>query len=310
MLWAPALVAACAAEPATSTQEAESLWHWPPDNCPEGCGDNAASVGDGLVFHRLDQRGEPNGVGLRLVGMRAAGMDWDVEVTGDRLSGVRPSARLSGGRLVGAELLLLDKDGVIHTVVIAGVRLIPYWVGGGETWTYRLMHRPVASPSDLQPLCTTRDEALQDDPGWEGMNATETVIFTGDHYDAIRKTVEPQPFGWFNIACAGSAMAKLHLLRHTEASSDPVHRTDFGERQSMFKMITADVCGTGRPFTSDGERLFYMDAHEWTRFDPANARSLEAIWNRHGAVCLDEPRRLAEEGPDLLQLISDECERA
>jgi hypothetical protein len=94
--------------------------------------------------------------------------------------------------------------------------------------------------------------------------------------------------GWINIACAGTALAKLFLVRHTEASQEV--RTTRAERQAMLKMFTADVCGDGTSFTVHGQPLFWADVKGITRFPDAPA-SIEAVWSAKGAVCLERPRR-------------------
>jgi hypothetical protein len=111
---------------------------------------------------------------------------------------------------------------------------------------------------------------------------------------------------WFNIACAGSALAKLHLLRHTDAGAVGSYTTTLDERRAMLKMYSADVCGRGESFTRPGEPLLLADNRGWYTFNPATASSWEAIWNAKGARCLDVPRRLAEE-PNVLVRIRAAC---
>ena len=106
--------------------------------------------------------------------------------------------------------------------------------------------------------------------------------------------------GWVNIACATTALAKLFLVRHTEASQ--TQTTTRAERQAMLKMFTADVCGDEHvSFTVHGQPLYWEDSKGITRFPPS-PRRLEAIWNENGAVCLDRPRR-----PDLADAIRNHC---
>jgi hypothetical protein len=127
-------------------------------------------------------------------------------------------------------------------------------------------------------------------------------IFDSDFYDLTSKTVTEKPptpdRGWFNLACAGTAMAKMHLLRHTGASASPlVPRTRLSDRQAMLKMLTADYCGTGLSFTENGTRLRYMDAKGLYTPTPGinlgglfDVSAVEGIWNEGGAICLNTPR--------------------
>lgn len=95
--------------------------------------------------------------------------------------------------------------------------------------------------------------------------------------------------GWINIACAGTALAKLHLTRHTQASQ--IIETTRSEPQSMLTMMfTAGVCGDGTSFSLHRQPLLWGDARGITRF-PSPPRSIEAIWNDTGAVCLDTSQK-------------------
>jgi ADYC domain len=165
-----------------------------------------------------------------------------------------------------------------------------YWATPPEVVrTYTLTYTSEAQP-EPQPLCTT--------------SVNEALLFAGDRYDAERKTVTATggaTAGWFNIACAGTALAKLHLTRHTEASQTVP--TTAAERQAMLKMFTADVCGDGTSFTVQGQPLLWADAKGLTAFASAPA-SLEAVWSDRGALCLDTPRR-----PELEAAIAAHCPR-
>jgi hypothetical protein len=155
--------------------------------------------------------------------------------------------------------------------------------------TYSLTYMSAAQMSP-QPLCTA------------GVN--EAILFSGERYDAVRKTVTatgPATDGWVNIACATTVLAKLLLERHTEASQDVPTTRD--ERQAMLKMFTADVCGDGTSFTVHGQPLFWADAKGITRLPNAPSR-LEAVWDESGAVCLEHARR-----PELLTAIETRCGR-
>jgi hypothetical protein len=148
------------------------------------------------------------------------------------------------------------------------------------------------------------------------------LIFTGDRYDADHETVklpnqpDDQDALWFNIACAGTAIAKMHLLRHTVAGSAPASPPSITQRQAVLKMLAADYCGTGMPlFTRNGHPLqysFYQPS--WVSAPPAlpqptlsNALSLDAIWNQDGAVCINTAR-LEDESPDIRVVVDHVCE--
>ena len=131
----------------------------------------------------------------------------------------------------------------------------------------------------------------------------EAITFEGDHYDAEHKQVwetEPKE-GWFNFACAGTAVAKMHMLRHTRAGSivpsGPAKATSLLQRTAMLKAITADYCGDGTAWTGDGTPLQWTDSGRWFPTPPLNLAAMEhlglieAVWGPDGALCLNTPRR-------------------
>jgi hypothetical protein len=245
----------------------------------------------GRAFHELNVKGLPNAAGFSIVGARRAENAYSLDIVGFALV-ARPRAprapALTGSELVGLELELRDAAGRRSAVQIAGIDETTYWAGPADTLpTYRLTFTSTTHAVP-QPLCTAGEN--------------EAFLFGGDRYDADRKTVTatgPATADWFNIACAGTALAKLHLTRHTEASQ--VVKTTAVERQAMLKMFTADICGDGTAFTVHGEPLLWADANQLTSFATRPA-SLEAVWTDRGAVCLDAPRR-----PELGAAIAARC---
>jgi len=145
-----------------------------------------------------------------------------------------------------------------------------------------------------------------DDDLWKTHHAS-AIVFEGDRYDADNKTVSEltdKEVGWFNLACAGTAPYKMHMLRHTKAGSITPDGTDrtttIPQRTAMLKAITADYCGDGRGWTGDGTKLYWTDARGWFQYPSANivaepdSKGIEAIWGPNGALCLNTPRRLPE----------------
>jgi hypothetical protein len=290
-------------------------------NCPDwGCPSNAASMGDRLVFHEVDScRQEANAAGIRMVGFDLGGTDMMLQVLGDEMFAIDTSttARYSGDQLVGGILKLHSTTtGEYFDVAITDRGETDFWVDPSRTvptytFKYRLGQRPPRYPElgdreGFAALCAGKHldpESQQTMP-----DEQLALVFGRDRYDARAKTVALTGGEcWINIACAGSAVAKMHLLRHTEAGSDANHITDVGQRQAMLKTITDDICGTGRSFTQDGEDVYYQDIRAWHPL-PSVLGKLEAVWDQNGAVCLDEPRR-AREDPDIRARISSECSR-
>jgi hypothetical protein len=264
--------------------------------CEEfGCGGNSPLV-DGPktnhgAFHELNLGGQPNTAGFAVVGIRMGSTPYAITVAGATVvARARKSnaTALTGAALVGLVLDLRDLTGSRYTLHISGAGTTRYWAGAPDSVpTYSLTYVS-ATHAEPKPLCTA------------GIN--EAILFAGDRYDATTKTVTATGSatkGWVNIACAGTALAKLHLTRHTEAGQ--VVQTTAAERQAMLKMFTADVCGDGTSFTVHGQPLLWSDAKGVTRF-AATPASREAVWNESGAVCLDTPRR-----PELAAAIAARC---
>lgn len=288
-------------------------------NCPDwGCLSNAASMGDRLPFHELDGCGKAtNDAGIRLAGFRLAGADLAVHVQGDELIVIDPqtAARFSGSQLVGGILKLESTaTGEHFDVAITDVGRTESWVAPfGRVPTYTFQYR-IGKPPPYYPGPEDRDgfaplcagNHLDPESRRRQVDRQLALVFGRDRYDARRKTVTVTANEcWFNIACAGSAVAKMHLLRHTDAGSDASHVTSVAQRQAMLKTITDDICGTGRSFTQDGEDVSYQDARGWHPL-PTALGAMEAVWDQDGAMCLDEARRAKEE-PGLRRLINLEC---
>ena len=183
---------------------------------------------------------------------------------------------------VGTTIELRDAGGARYDVLVSGHGRTRFWAGSDAPVTTHVLLWSGAAQARPQPLCAA--------------GANEAILFTGDRYDARRKTVTATGAaadGVLNIACAGSALAKLYLMRHTEASQEVA--TTRAERQAMLKMLTADVYGDGHSFTVANQPLHWSDAKRITRMG-ARTGEVEAVWNEHGALCLNVPRIAALEG--------------
>ena len=285
-----------------------------------GCASNAATMA-----HELDGSGqEPNDVGLKFVSFADVhGRALRIEVVADELVGlllVDSTMTLKGADLLGAIMTVKDKSGAPYYIRLDEVSSTRFWPEPAfeTTGTYVFMLKS-ADPKDQEwrNLCSDprpkgpRPPLWTHDLDWAWAGRPIAVVFSGDRYDNGSLTVSTSNVGkWFNIACAGSAVAKMHLLRYTTASHDATVTSDV-QRTAVLKMITDDICGTGHSFTVDGEDVFYLDwlgHHSYAYFDGRTRRSVEGIWTEDGAYCILEPRRQVED-PATLGAIYDECER-
>jgi hypothetical protein len=300
-LWLLSLVAVFGCDPMIDSSTVEAALGGTCSNWD--CG-NAPTLDDDVAVHELDASGaEANDVGARLVDVRsAAGVPLHLIVDGDR---VRARRRMPGdsypgtgplwtGSLVGM-VLTVSLHGELSHLVLDGIATVSSWGPQPRpVTTYRFSHGVVAAPPSLrQPLC--KDPTPLDDL-WAHFPDHHAVVFRGDRYDRAGKRVIATGAAvgaWFNVGCAGGAVAKLHLMRETEASSTATFRTSPEERQAILKMITADYCGTGQAFTVAGEPVLFS-TRRWSRFELPQPH-LEAIWTPTGAACLTEARREAED---------------
>jgi hypothetical protein len=314
---------------------------------PWGCGTNSATVGDGVVFDRLDGSGMTEINSVKIESAAIDGHAVRLQVERDVLSAVPIDGSLpyTGTRLVGLTMKLTKttKDGPLsYEVSIQKVSpdpqidgpMLTYWAGDPDPIpSYLIAARPIDSNCKPYPICKIHPPAGEAIPA--GLEH-DALVFEGDEYDATTKTVTDtttttgEPSSIFNLACAGTAPAKMHLMRHTAAGgwtadgrvgSDgkPPYYTTVEERRAMLKMFTADYCGAGHSFTVDGQDLHYGDANHWypetPSLDhsggviPSGTGSIEALWDDHGAVCLDEPRP-ARIPPDARSMGGDPVKRA
>jgi hypothetical protein len=154
--------------------------------------------------------------------------------------------------------------------------------------SYELDWKPLGYIGHALPVCAqpNNDDILT-------MDRYHALVFEGERIDAARKTVGATlDARWFNIGCAGSTLAKLHLTGHTQAAESDGFSTTIRERQTMLKMLSADYCGSGRAFTVGGQPLHWVDDHG-TMTVGLFGNYTEADWTANGASCLDTPRVVA-----------------
>jgi hypothetical protein len=275
------------------------------------CGDNARVAE--VEFHELDSSPtpRPNDQGLVIEGWQrdADHEKLTLKVEGDRLKALSNEGWLEGQQLVDTTFTVaVDTTGNPEAACAEAKHyylhirgydetsaFTAFWVDPGQgriplyqfEWTAEGGNDPI-------PLCERRDD------GWGNVAGT-AAIFTGDRYDLRTNTVTPRPLDdpWFTVACFGSALYKLHALRHTTASGTSTRVTTGPQRQAYLKMLSADYCGGVYQFTRTGFRLNYVDQQGFfpdgsglPEDHPAKKpiKTVEAIWNENGPVCLNDPR--------------------
>ncbi|MEM9488644.1 MAG: ADYC domain-containing protein, partial [Myxococcota bacterium] len=159
------------------------------------------------------------------------------------------------------------------------------------------------TPTNLCPNPPVIDSTDPLSTSWSGAEA-EVLLFTGERYDfdtgAVLATGTDAD-GWINIACALTARSKMILYRHkptTQVGTE--YFTTPEQRETLLRMFRADYWGNGVPHTVQGETLVWQDSYSWMtgdgpQFFSGGRGSLEGIWTKNGVLCLDTPRRFAED---------------
>jgi hypothetical protein len=286
-----------------------------------GCGSNAATLGDNAQFEELNLNHLVRGDGpkVRFRGAFLNGSPVPLKVDHDMLQS------LASGVYAGTAIQNLTIDLTVDGGASYQIKLFEFKVECPDNahecaglWYWAAPHtfvphyvfrvRKVVEGFPDNPKQTVVTDwrgnenflcrAERDpNPSLTGSYKNSAIIFIGDQYDPKRKAVAKSDKHWFNLACAGTAIYKMHMLRHTEAGKTTGKSTDFDQRTAMLKAIVADYCGDGKAWTGDGTPLDWTDAQAFFPDPPlpnviARKSDVEAIWSKNGALCLNIPRRL------------------
>lgn len=290
---------AAAGEPATGSAQQDI------NQCPEFmCGMNSPQIAEFGFWElnlptTLGVAGLPNNVGMQVLGFVQGNQLYLPRVIGGRLIATLASTTLSGSLLVNGWFYLRNGSRTFK-LRVAEVGTVTSWAtqpSGAQPVleTYKLDWTELVNGTwgDFRNMC-------KNIPGREsseiltmtGANIYRTLLFEGDRIDATKKLDTGIDVSWFNLGCAGSALAKMALTGHTEASRvTHAFDTTLAERQTMLKMLAADYCGDGTPFTVAGQPLNWSDDHGTMKLvAPPQSLILESRWTANGAACLDKPR--------------------
>ncbi|MBL9100140.1 MAG: hypothetical protein JNL82_04225 [Myxococcales bacterium] len=202
----------------------------------------------------------------------------DIDPVNDRFVGVVTGAdelAITGAQFVGAKIVLEMPGGTVIDLEITHYdEDVQSWSKGGARVTaYRAQYLgPQGVPT---PLCPTTDIDNQ----W-------FTLIGGEIYGPQGITAAPRSL---TIACVGEAAAKMKLLDFHPAGT---RGATVAQRQATLRMITADYCGTGQSFTATGTPVAWRDA-DGRVTPPFGEDVMEALWDEHGAICLDTPRVVA-----------------
>jgi len=303
------------------------------------CGTNSPQIAE-LGFWELNLPsprgpGLANNAGFRVVGFVQNNLLYLPNVSGGKLTATRTSTvapynttTLSGNALIGGYFYLTNGSRAFE-IMVNEVNPVDSWaqqLGAPHVTleSYRLDWTELVNqvPGRFQNVC--KNQPIREPSellGMVGQNAFHTLLFEGDRIDAAKKLDTAIDTSWFNLGCAGSALAKLALTGHTEAAANAnTFVTTLPERQAMLKMFAGDYCGDGTPFTVAGQPLNWADDHGTMQLtalqmQPPQPLLLEARWTENGAACLDTPRvdahptTLSDQtfGPDVYDRVLNHC---
>ena len=257
------------------------------------CGENTSKLGL-APFHWLHPK-ETSEEGMRVVHFRKGLFTYmDVRVVGAQLLGDVGAITYAGAALKDSVLRIEDtKNDIQYDVKIDGVSSMPYYEdgvdgGAGVVPVYKFSYTVVGGVGTPRDTCEQAVVTKE----W-GAPSNYSVIFTGDEYNVVGGYVSAigDIGGWFNIACVGDAKAKQLSIRQAEPGNTPGFTTKIEDRTAALFMFRADYCGVGQPYTVPHTPLDWENAGGWNTLDQEpTLRTVEAIWNETGAICVSNPR--------------------
>lgn len=259
------------------------------------CGSNSPVIAT-FRFHELNLDGLPNAEGFSVISLWKAGISYQLSVEHGRIIGRAGSLQIAGAALQDAQIRLRHNV-KLYAIRIAAVDTVQTFakLAGSprpiETYQLEMAELVAGSPLDFRTLCS--NPPPRSSPDLLGMDQSHALVFEGERINRTVKRISPalDP-RWFNIGCAGHALAKMALNAQTEvARATWGFNTSILERQAFLKMVSGDYCGTGKPFTVAGQPLQWTDWRGYTQYvtSPVNLE-IEARWNPYGATCLGTPR--------------------
>jgi len=266
-------------------------------DCPSGdCPPNSPIVnGFPINGFSKESTGACNRLGVQLIphslqgGHCGNGADLGLDSTGTRLVGTRLGQVVcTGEELTGASFLVRSYARATQSFMITNVRQIVMLDGVNRYEGYRIESggnsacEPAAAlgirrhlglaPEDKEP------PALPQPAGYKfGPHDDLVIAVDGPLYDRDDQALPGSRDHWFNLACAGDALAKRTLYNLYTADDD-------ARNETALRMLTANYCG--KPFTVPGIELQWATTTE----DGTTTRHEEARWHAGRAICLDTPR--------------------
>lgn len=253
-----------------------------------GCGSNSPEI-DLLGFHDLNVVGLQNLQGFHITGFHHFGVPYRPYVRNAQLYARHANGTvIAGSQLSGAIFNIRNAfTGLQYELRVGDTSLLPFWAKPAvSTWTYVLEWKQLGV-GQFRNVCKNPGSALKED----SLSGFKAVLFEDDRINADELAEKGLEKNWFNIGCGGHALAKQHLMAHTQAAQALTGLiTTIPQRTANLKMLSADYCGTGDVFTVAGQPLRYRDENNWVNTTVPNITPLEARFTENGATCLETPR--------------------
>lgn len=244
------------------------------------CTLNSATINDSLVTE-LNLDGAPNASGVRLLNIKnpqtGATFRPDYDVLRDELiaRNAQNQIALAGPQLVGKVLSLETPDGPLSLNITAYDNTVPSWSAtGGPTTIYRLQWK--GADNVWRAIC----------PNTSDPNKDMVTLIYGETYDRVTNDIVGGMGRWFTIACVAEVAFKMKMMDYHPAGR---RKANLEQRQTTMRMISADYCGDGTPYTIDGTTVAWRN-RDSSVYAGVAENSLEAKWGPDGALCLDDPR--------------------
>jgi hypothetical protein len=233
--------------------------------------------------------------GMSLNGMSLNGMSLNgMSLNGTQLTGLKSNGQVvSGSALVGTRMKgTLSSGGTLDLRVDSAATLpapnsdvwaytVRYALAGG-TWS-PLCGESGGVPVLAVPLTGTWNYAAGVAGGGSWTNTTTSFTF-GCRGTALAKCVE---FGYKPWKTVGGVSLRNH-------------------HQACTRMIRADYCGDGTPWTQDGTQINIYD-NLGIQGDASTTWSIDAQWTPSGAVCFDKLRDFQLGKPTCWDLKAGAC---
>ncbi len=276
-------------EPDIESEQLEIIPRCPPWDCNS----NGPMVYADKEIYEFNLDGEESPQGWRYAGFHSStGQALELVMDGEKLVGVTATGvELRDHQLDGAEISIATGKvlSAIYKLRINGYsEVLEYWLDPAPVRTYDI--EVVSANGHAAPLCSNPDVADNDDRTYG--QGHQVLLFNRNRYDAVNKRVRRSRNAarWVNVACTGSAIFKLFVTRHTNASATVEYTATRSQATTMLKAWVMDACDTGDVITEPGHRIYLRNRPGWLFDETQFLQSYEGIWGPKGLVCLNEYR--------------------